>query len=1222
MSNENSHIPNGTSGNTTKKIFFNELNEPYEKTIDSSKGNHGFAAVNRTPEQRSHNRRPSQQYMQQLQHNQYQPQVSVPATPRMLSNSSRHSSIKKYAPQTPPHNGQVISQHHTLLNSTQASNAHNQSNYYTNYSSSGDTANGRIILSPNDSLRREKANFRNDYDNAMNMGSPPSGRGASYDRRRQERSFDKFGHEITENSYKAQNGVRSIPIIKISNHSNEEKVKTQHIDDQKGFDFIQAYEQDHVNDNILMPAAALSNNQGAHPAVVKTLNSDNHENSKITVVESGKKYKEFHRKTIGDWEFIQNIGSGSMGKVKVAKNIKTEDLCAVKIVTRAVKTFLYKCEKDPKFKNSLSKEEYKERILKENSRDKRTIREGGMGQVFYHPNICRLFHIWSLTTHYYMLFEYIQGGQLLDYIIQHGSLKEHRVRKFTRGIASAIKYLHGHNIVHRDLKIENILISDSGDIKIIDFGLSNFYNVNSELKTFCGSLYFAAPELLKAEPYIGPEVDIWAFGIVMFVLLCGKVPFDNDRSDVLHKLIKEGNVDYPSYLSVNVKSLLKRMIIVDRNMRYSIDDIINHPWMNEGYDYNVLSHIPARKPLTDIDINVCQEMVNLCFFDDPQSLYESLNEVIQSDEYIYLARKHFQMFGNDFPKSGDDDPLLGFHPNISLYYLVSEFTDRKDSSNLSNIQLASQSRNKTGLNDSFAVPKRDYKTPTPKDIDQNVSYKIAYQSNDENKQDDAQMSLIPDYKNTIRKPVKSQEQSKVNENVISKDETVESQFFGLQAPVQPIYKPKVIENQGVEFEQNKQQQPNQERFGFGSLFRRFSQNKRKPSNPVSTTSDFDDKPWKKNHKRTVSEGIPSQHRKDENFKGNDKLPALPTNADFLLKREQQRYNSVNDAGTILASKDLLAVPAADKFRNLEDSNIDNQSIISKRTMHPNARAKSVGGNVAMNFIRHDSDSLNKGFNKDKTVDQILKEAATADKNTMLSIEYPKIFFLKNFFSVQTTSFLPLPVVRYEIIKTLNHMNIKYKEVPGAFVCTQDNQNLIKEMASQNDTLDDITSAYYDDDEGKNVLSQNDTGKNNLSRRGSVMRKAYKQQIPQTPNIFSNGTYSSVVNTPRSPHAGDISMDYDDTIDYSDENGERLSNNLEAMNIDGHSAYIKSSKSRVMITDDNKYSSSINEKSKVVFEIHIVKVPVIGTAGVHFKKISGNTWNYKTLASSILDELKL
>ena len=104
-------------------------------------------------------------------------------------------------------------------------------------------------------------------------------------------------------------------------------------------------------------------------------------------------------------------------------------------------------------------------------------------------------------------------------------------------------------IVPTDLKIENILISETGNIKIIDFGLSNLYDPSHHLSTFCGSLYFAAPELLNAKVYTGPEVDVWSFGVVLYVLVCGKVPFDDQSMPALHAKIKRGLVEYPVWLS-------------------------------------------------------------------------------------------------------------------------------------------------------------------------------------------------------------------------------------------------------------------------------------------------------------------------------------------------------------------------------------------------------------------------------------------------------------------------------------------------------------------------------------------------------------------------------------------------------------------------------------------------------------------------------------------------
>ena len=235
----------------------------------------------------------------------------------------------------------------------------------------------------------------------------------------------------------------------------------------------------------------------------------------------------------GTWQLGKTIGQGSMGKVKVARNAETGETVAIKIIPRQSTD-----------ENGNPKDERADR-----SKEIRTAREAAMATLLDHPYICGMRDVQRTNYHWYMLFEYVDGGQMLDYIIAHGRLKEKQARKFARQIASALDYCHRNSIVHRDLKIENILISKSGDIKIIDFGLSNLYSPRSLLKTFCGSLYFAAPELLNAQQYTGPEVDVWSFGIVLYVLVCGKVPFDDQSMPKLHAKIKRGHVEYPQFIS-------------------------------------------------------------------------------------------------------------------------------------------------------------------------------------------------------------------------------------------------------------------------------------------------------------------------------------------------------------------------------------------------------------------------------------------------------------------------------------------------------------------------------------------------------------------------------------------------------------------------------------------------------------------------------------------------
>jgi len=185
--------------------------------------------------------------------------------------------------------------------------------------------------------------------------------------------------------------------------------------------------------------------------------------------------------------------------------------------------------------------------------------------LLHHPWICGMRETIIHHPHYYMFFEYVNGGQLLDYISsQHdGRLEEPTARKFARQIGSALSYCHHNNVIHRseylihpspfiltfapDLKIGNILVSQTGNIKIIDFGLSNLYNPAKHLSTFGGSPFFAA-----AKPSLGPEVDVWSFGVVLYVLVCGKLPFEDESRSALHARITKGLAECPAWLSTGM----------------------------------------------------------------------------------------------------------------------------------------------------------------------------------------------------------------------------------------------------------------------------------------------------------------------------------------------------------------------------------------------------------------------------------------------------------------------------------------------------------------------------------------------------------------------------------------------------------------------------------------------------------------------------------------------
>ncbi|KAJ1860599.1 Serine/threonine-protein kinase [Coemansia sp. RSA 989] len=395
------------------------------------------------------------------------------------------------------------------------------------------------------------------------------------------------------------------------------------------------------------------------------------------------------RRMVGPYQLAKTIGAGSMGKVKVALDTRTNKRVAAKIIplqqpdasiyfptgldttststssqsrlgpvdvnTAPWRSWLrdLALESHPdlagaagvtvnvqrKLRLLQPRERYttKDRERREN-KDIRVVREVAINRLLHHPHICMLHDVVVHPNHYYIFQELVSGGQMLDYIISHGRLKEKHARKFARQIASAIDYCHHNSIVHRDLKIENILISANGNIKLIDFGLSNLYSPRSQLSTFCGSLYFAAPELLNAQPYTGPEVDLWSFGVVLYVLVCGKVPFDDQSMPALHAKIKRGHVEYPAWLSPECRHLLSRLLVVNPRRRATMGEAIRHPWMCKGYDRPLANYLPARTPLVSphqLDRGVIHEMAKYIGFGfgSEEEIRVGLEAILTEDWY-------------------------------------------------------------------------------------------------------------------------------------------------------------------------------------------------------------------------------------------------------------------------------------------------------------------------------------------------------------------------------------------------------------------------------------------------------------------------------------------------------------------------------------------------------------------------------------------------------------
>ncbi|KAG9087304.1 serine/threonine-protein kinase KIN2 [Ceratobasidium sp. UAMH 11750] len=354
-------------------------------------------------------------------------------------------------------------------------------------------------------------------------------------------------------------------------------------------------------------------------------------------------------RVLGDYVLTKTLGAGSMGKVKLAVHTPTNQKLAIKIVPRVSTN----TSGTPLTASQLAKAQ-----AKDASKEIRHVREAALSMLLYHPYICGMREIITHPGHYYMVSEYVDGGQMLDYIISHGRLRERAARKFARQIGSALEYCHKNNVVHRDLKIENILISQTGNIKIIDFGLSNLFNPEDHLSTFCGSLYFAAPELLNAKVYTGPEVDVWSFGVVLYVLVCGKVPFDDQSMPALHAKIKRGLFDSPMWLSQECKHILSRMLVTNPQQRATLAEVLSHPWMIRSYGGPPDPHLVPREPLSvaELDPGVIREMTGF-EFGTPDQIHAQLFQVLTSDRYRAAAERWRRA------RAGESGSSLGLDAN-------------------------------------------------------------------------------------------------------------------------------------------------------------------------------------------------------------------------------------------------------------------------------------------------------------------------------------------------------------------------------------------------------------------------------------------------------------------------------------------------------------------------------------------------------------------------------
>ncbi|XP_042391442.1 SNF1-related protein kinase catalytic subunit alpha KIN10-like isoform X2 [Zingiber officinale] len=333
-----------------------------------------------------------------------------------------------------------------------------------------------------------------------------------------------------------------------------------------------------------------------------------------------------------NYKLGKTLGIGTFGKFKIAEHLSTGHKVAIKILNR----------------HKIKSMEMEEKVR----------REIKILRLFMHPHIIRLYEVIETHSDIYVVMEYVKSGELFDYIVEKGRLQEDEARCFFQQIISGVEYCHRNMVVHRDLKPENLLLDSKCNVKIADFGLSNVMRDGHFLKTSCGSPNYAAPEVITGKFYAGPEVDVWSCGVILYALLCGTLPFDDENIPNLFKKIKGGLYTLPSHLSALARDLIPKMLVVDPMKRITIGQIREQAW----FKIRLPRYLSVPPPDTSqqakkIDEDILLEVTKMGF--DKDQLIESLHNRIQNEatvSYYLLVDNRFRAttsgyLGGDFQET-------------------------------------------------------------------------------------------------------------------------------------------------------------------------------------------------------------------------------------------------------------------------------------------------------------------------------------------------------------------------------------------------------------------------------------------------------------------------------------------------------------------------------------------------------------------------------------------
>ncbi|XP_064326700.1 hormonally up-regulated neu tumor-associated kinase isoform X3 [Phalacrocorax carbo] len=381
-----------------------------------------------------------------------------------------------------------------------------------------------------------------------------------------------------------------------------------------------------------------------------------------------------HTKRVGNYLIGRKLGEGSFAKVREGLHVLTGEKVAVKVID-------------------------KKRAKKDTYVTKNLRREGQIQQMIRHPNIAQLLDILETENSYYLVMELCPGGNLMHKIYEKKRLEEHEARKYIRQLILAVEHLHRAGVVHRDLKIENLLLDEDNNIKLIDFGLSNCAGIlgySDPFSTQCGSPAYAAPELLARKKY-GPKIDVWSIGVNMYAMLTGTLPFTVEPFSLralYQKMVDKEMNPFPTQLSTAAINFLRSLLEPDPAKRPNIQQALANRWLNENYPGRAPPNVtyPNRIHLEDLSQSVLLHMTEKLGYKNSDVINTVLSNRASHTLAIYfLLNKKLERYLASLRKSEGQDSIC--HKN--QLYQIEKYKANKDSYEIQNTKALLKDRKVT-----------------------------------------------------------------------------------------------------------------------------------------------------------------------------------------------------------------------------------------------------------------------------------------------------------------------------------------------------------------------------------------------------------------------------------------------------------------------------------------------------------------------------------------------